>query len=310
MQFSSGDTVVDRRVGYSRMLAGNGDYAAAAELMEQTMELCPGWTAGWVMLGEYHQQAGNTQEAVKAFTEAQTRDPEDVFGTALKLAFLGAQEVPDRPPVRYVEELFDEYAGRFEASLIGKLDYSVPGKLAAMIPRPQERGIFRHATDLGCGTGLMGVEIRERCEYLEGYDIAAKMLAKAREKNIYDHLEKADLSTDAAQSGLFAAGAGKARADLVVAADVMMYLGALENALSLAALLSQPDAVLAFSVEEHEGDEGYVLKESLRYAHSANYVLAQLQAHGFTPGESLRTTIRTDRGKPVQGMLFIARRSA
>lgn len=57
-QFSSGDVIADRRADYARMLAESGDYPAAAELMEQALELAPRWTAGWFRFGEYHEKAG------------------------------------------------------------------------------------------------------------------------------------------------------------------------------------------------------------------------------------------------------------
>jgi len=49
-QFSSGDVIADRRADYARMLAESGDPAAAAELMEQALELAPAWAAGWLRL--------------------------------------------------------------------------------------------------------------------------------------------------------------------------------------------------------------------------------------------------------------------
>ena len=47
--------------------------------------------------------------------------------------------------------------------------------------------------DLGCGTGLFGIEIRQFCEHLEGVDLSEKMLDKAKEKNIYNNLIKQDI---------------------------------------------------------------------------------------------------------------------
>jgi len=85
------------------------------------------------------------------------------------------------------------------------------------------------AADLGCGTGLMGPQIRAMVDRLEGFDLSQNMLAKAEEKQVYDHLAQADLSLPADQSGLLA-DSGVHRADLVTAADVLIYLGNLEIA--------------------------------------------------------------------------------
>ncbi len=306
-QFSSGDVIADRRADYARMLAESGDPAAAAELMEQALERVPVWVAGWLGLGEFRQKAGLAAQAADAFRQALALDPQDIFGAGLKLALLGATETPDKPPSRYVEALFDHYADRFEAALVERLDYSVPGKLATLVRKVRgEGGPFACAVDLGCGTGLFGVEIRSSVERLEGFDLSANMLAKAGEKGIYDHLARSDLSLDAEGSQLFADHLARGRADLVAAADVLMYLGDLANAFSLAAELSAPGALFAFSVEDAGTPDGFHLAPSLRYAHSQAYVRAALAAAGFDLCEVERTTIRMDGGKPVLGILFVA----
>lgn len=309
-QFSSGDVIADRRADYARMLAESGDPAAAAELMEQALELTPDWAAGWLRLGDYREKAGLREDAASAFERVLALDPEDVFGAGLKLALLGAVETPDKPPSRYVEALFDDYADRFEAALVERLDYSVPGKLAALVRRAGGMsGPFSCAVDLGCGTGLLGVEIRDMALRLEGFDLSVNMLAKAEEKNLYDHLARCDLSLNADLSGLFEAPLQPGRADLIAAADVFMYLGDLSNAFALSASLATPGAVFAFSVEDAATTDGFHLAPSLRYAHSENYVRIALEMAGFSLREIEHTTIRMDGGKPVLGILFLAVRT-
>lgn len=125
-QLSSGDVIADRRADYAKMLAESGEPASAAELMEQALELAPSWAAGWFNLAIYREKAGNVEGAVAALNEVLTLDEGDVFGARLKLAVLGAAELPEQPPSRYVERLFDDYADRFETSLVEKLGYTVP----------------------------------------------------------------------------------------------------------------------------------------------------------------------------------------
>jgi len=132
-QLSSGDVIADRRADYAKMLDEGGEPEAAAELMEQALELTPSWAAGWYRLATYREKAGNTAGAADGYRQTVALDPEDIFGAGLKLALLGEAETPDQPPSRYVERLFDDYAGRFETSLVEKLDYSVPQKLAALV---------------------------------------------------------------------------------------------------------------------------------------------------------------------------------
>jgi predicted TPR repeat methyltransferase len=227
----------------------------------------------------------------------------------LKLALLGAEDIPDQPPSRYVEALFDDYADRFDTALVEKLDYSVPAKLARLIVEHNDRR-FDLAVDLGCGTGLFGAEIRDRVSRLEGFDLSANMLAKAEEKGLYDFLAKADLSLEATESGLFDDGLAENRADLVSAADVLMYLGDLANAFALAAKLLKPGSLFAFSIEDAGEGDGFILAPSLRYAHTEQHVRQRLEENGFDLVKLLHTTIRMDGGKPVSGILFLAGRRA
>ncbi|KQW31821.1 methyltransferase [Rhizobium sp. Root274] len=306
-QFSSGDVIADRRADYARMLADNGEHEAAVELMEQALELAPDWTAGLVRLADYAEKVGAKEKAVVALRKVLERDAEDLFGARLKLALLGAEEVPDAPPSAYVEALFDDYADRFDKALVERLDYTVPAKLAALVAE-HHPDRFETTVDLGCGTGLFGAEIRERTDRLEGFDLSVNMLAKAGEKHLYDLLDKADLSLEATVSGLFADGLRAARADLVSAADVLMYLGDLGNAFSLAASLTRSGGLFAFSVEDAGEGDGFLLAPSLRYAHTEAHVRAGLAEAGFELITLRRTTIRMDGGKPVSGILFLALR--
>ncbi|MGN7955709.1 class I SAM-dependent DNA methyltransferase [Agrobacterium tumefaciens] len=309
-QFSSGDVIADRRADYARMLAEGGDYPAAAELMEQALELAPRWTAGWFRFGEYHEKAGETAKAVAAYEKVAELDTEGLFAAELKLAVLGAAETPEQPPSRYVEGLFDDYADRFETSLVEKLDYSVPQKLAELIGKAADGGVFDTIVDIGCGTGLLGVEIRTLAKRLEGFDISQNMLAKAEEKGLYHYLGQADLSLEAEASGLFTTTLAEHRADLVAAADVMMYLGSLEAVMPLVSALLRPSGFFAFSVEDAGDEDGFILRESLRYAHSKSYVTDLLERTGFSLLEIRKTTIRKDAGKPLSGILFLARAKA
>ncbi len=307
-QFSSGDVIADRRADYAQMLAENGEHEAAVELMEQALELAPDWTAGLVRLADYAEKAGVPDKAIAALRRVLELDGDDLFGARLKLALLGAEEVPDAPPSAYVEALFDDYADRFDKALVERLDYTVPGKLAALVTE-HHQGHFGTTVDLGCGTGLFGAEIRERTNRLEGFDLSVNMLARAGDKSLYDLLAKADLSLDFAASGLFADDLPQARADLVSAADVLMYLGDLGKAFSLAAALAAPGALFAFSVEDAGDGGGFLLAPSLRYAHTEAHVRTRLLENGFELRTLRRTPIRLDGGKPIFGILFLASRT-
>jgi predicted TPR repeat methyltransferase len=305
-QLSSGDVIADRRADYAKMLDEGGDPDAAAELMEQALELAPAWAAGWYRFATYLEKAGATQPAIKAYRKTVNLDADDIFGAGLKLALLGDAATPDQPPSRYVERLFDDYADRFEASLVEKLDYTVPRKLTALIATTGKS--YGLGVDLGCGTGLLGPEIRASVTRLEGFDLSQNMLTKAAEKHVYDHLAQADLSLTPEACGLFADGA-QHRADLVTAADVLMYLGNLESVFAIVDALATPGADFAFSVEDAGEGGGFHLAPSLRYAHSETYVRDLCARHSLEVLEIVRTPIRKDGGKQVSGILFLTRKS-
>ncbi len=306
-QLSSGDLIADRRADYARLLAESGELQGAAELMAQALELTPNWAAGWFRLADYEEKSGRKEAAIEALGKTLRLNPEDIFGASLKLALLGAAETPEQPPSTYVERLFDDYAERFDEALTEKLDYSAPEKLAALIDRTSGRHRFRHVTDLGCGTGLFGERVRNCADFLEGFDLSANMLAKAEGKAIYDRLGQADLSLLPEASGLFG-GLAEERTDLASAADVLMYLGNLESVFLIIDRLLKPDSLFAFSVEKAAAEEGFVLRPSLRYAHSEPYVASLCAEYGLSLTAVEHTVIRMDAGLPVSGILFLARK--
>ena len=323
MQFSSGDLTADRRADYAEMLFAGGEIAAAAGLMTDTLALVPAWAAGWYRLGEMREAAGEAAGAAEALAEALRLDPADRLGASLKLCLLGAAHAIDAPPSAFVETLFDQYAGRFDKALIERLAYRVPDLIAEALEVAGAKQ-FAHVVDLGCGTGLMGERLRHAASFLDGVDISAGMLKKAEAKRVYDRLSRQDLQTfDPAAFGQAGrpggAGAGQVSpaaggslsavaVDLVAAADVFLYLGALERIVAAVAAMLPDGGLFAFSVERHDGPEPMVLRPSRRYAHSEVPLRDLLAAAGFTVVSLAAHPIRMDRGEPVEGLIVVARK--
>lgn len=302
IQYSSGDLVADRRASYAAALAAERAFAEAADLMAQALEMVPQWVAGWNLLGGYREAAGDIAGAVGAWTQLLHLDAKGLFGAALKLAAHGAGGSAQAAPA-YVEALFDDYAPRFEDSLVGRLGYRTPEMLEVLIRNVLvARGVarFERALDLGCGTGLMGERLRPLVDRLEGVDLSANMLAEARRKGLYDRLEKADLVTYLR--------AEPAAADLIVAADVFNYVGALEEALRAASSALRPGGVVTFSIETHAGEDAVRLGTTLRFQHATAPTVAICQAAGLRTVMVEAMTIRMDRGLPVEGAIILAER--
>lgn len=295
---SSGDILADRRADYAEMLFGSGEAGPAAELMLGALELAPGWAMGWFRLGEFHEAAGNMEAAAEAWRMAKKLDPDDRAGAALKLALAGKSEAADAPPSAFVEALFDQYAEKFDHALVETLGYRVPEFLAEAIAGARP-GRFGLALDLGCGTGLMGERLKPFCDRLEGFDISAEMLRKARAKGVYDRLEKADLQAFSYDGP---------KADLVAAADVFMYVGALDGVVRTVAGLLAEGGLFAFSVERLDAPDGLALLPSRRYAHTEGYVRRALREAGLAVVSLEEKIIRQDRNEPVKGLIVVVER--
>ena len=295
---SSGDLIADRRFNHAAALAAAGDFSAGCDVLRQALDLVEGWGAGWLTLGDWYQHIGRREEAVAAFANASRLDPEQRLGAGLRLAALGVFPTPDAMPGSYVSTLFDDYAPRFEQALLGRLGYEAPARLVAALDR-LGCGHFARVLDLGCGTGLMGAALRERCDYLVGIDLSANMVKLAAARQIYDRLLVGDalalLATEA--QGY----------DLIVAADMVPYVGALSQLFAAVTRVLAPDAVFAFSAERHDG-EGFVLGETLRYRHAPSYVAAAAQAAGFAIATVEPATMRREKGAAVAGLMAVLTR--
>ena len=214
----------------------------------------------------------------------------------------GSGRAPDSAPQGYVRGLFDDYAAGVEKNLIQDLDYRVPSffrtRLQAVLPTGTR---FANAVDLGCGTGLVGVDLRSLAEGLTGVDLSPGMLEKAKEKRIYDELVQGDITE-------FLAATGK-RCDLFTAADLLVYVGNLEALFSAVRHAATAKAWFAFSTESTQGAD-FRLNETGRYTHSRGYIELLARQFGFAIRSCQAETIRGQSSRPVAGDLFVLQHEA
>jgi len=206
-----------------------------------------------------------------------------------------------------VEELFDGYADEFDDHLVDKLKYGVPRLLRQVVPQRS----YRRCLDLGCGTGLAGVVFRDTCTILEGVDLSSNMVQKAEERGIYDQLDARDCVAHLRRQE-------PSSVDLLISADVVMYLYSLQRFFQEAQRVVEVDGVFAFSTEsatEEEASEdhgfgvGVVERVSERFAHSRSFVLGLAKASfELTHLEELQ--IRRDGATGILGDVFVFRRTA
>jgi predicted TPR repeat methyltransferase len=301
---SSGDLIADRRYEFARDLQLKGDLAAAADLLEQAIELAPGFVSAWFTLGEIRQQLGEPDAAIAAFRKARDADKNDPHGASLKLMRLGAEELSAMPPA-YVRTLFDQYAPRFDRALIDDLGYRGPSVLfkAVLAARHavKKPAFFKRAIDLGCGTGLAASAFAKEVDHFTGIDLSPGMIEKAQETGIYAELEVNDML-----EGLRARP--DASADLVLAADAMVYVADLVPVLKEARRVLSPGGMFAFTLERH-GGEGVIIGEGLRYAHSPHYVRNSLMIAHLALSQIEEQSFRNESNLPVPGLVVVAARS-
>lgn len=265
----------------------------AAQAWEQAVALDHRFVAAWVDLGSLMRELGRPDRARECLQRALALGAEDPL-IRFQLACLeDTVSAPEAPPPSYVAQLFDSYADGFDEHLVQRLGYCAPQVLADGLHRLAP-GRFRHALDLGCGTGLCAPALAPLTERLDGVDLSAAMLDKARALGRYTELAQADVVAHLRQT--------RHRHDLVVAADVFIYVGALEAAFAGIAQSLTLGGVCCFSVESCEDRDDYVLRQSLRYAHSARYVRRLAQAHGLDLLAIEPHPLRHDEREAVQGL--------
>jgi len=301
---SSGDLTADRRYKAAVELAARGDFAAAADILSQTVELAPNFATAWFALGAIRDRLGDRDAAVAAFVHAGDNDPEDYHGARLQLARLGAGEAAPKMTDTYVRRLFDQYAARYDTALTEQLHYRGPAILRAAIEsavRAAGRSLrFNSMLDLGCGTGLAGAAFRPYVDWLVGVDLSPAMIAQAVTKGLYDRLVTGDLA------GFLAAEiADGGKYHLVAAADVFVYINDLNPILAAVARVLAQDGLVAFTVETHSG-AGVKLLPTLRYAFSEDYICAALANAGLVAVRLAQASVRREKGAPVVGLVAVA----
>jgi predicted TPR repeat methyltransferase len=301
---SSGDLLADRRYEYASAAFDEKDFEAAADLARQVLELAPGFAAAHALLGRSSAELGLREEAVSALSRALELEPDDALGVRLDLAKLGALAADEAITDGYVKALFDDYAPKFDRHLTKSLAYRGPELIADALRRSCSKLIrdfrFHLALDLGCGTGLMAQALEGVCVSMVGVDLSPRMLEKAGKTKLYDALHEGELVS-------FLKGRAEAEADLVVAADVFVYMAALDAVFAEAHRVLKREGLFAFTVQAHEG-EGFILGEDARYAHSEAYLRELAQAQGFAVIIFERVSTREDRGVPVPGFLMVLAR--
>lgn len=326
-QFEASLTFVAQRASTLMNLGATriqlGRFADAAEVLEEATQIDPADAQAWGHLATALAELGQLEEALRCAQRALERDarltqvwsvrgmllrdlqrPQEAvesFRKAIEhgadaelhgyyIAALTGEGAPAATPKRYVQTLFDSYADGFEDHLVEVLHYGAPAILAQGLP---ERD-WTAALDLGCGTGLMGEQLRPRARRLVGVDISGNMVARARGRGAYDEVVQADVV-----DWMEAAGE---TFELVTAADVFNYIGEITPVFASVHRVLAPGGCFAFTVELAPGPDPSVLQPSLRYAHSRAHIESLARNAGFEVAAMAEHPIREDQRQPIPGL--------
>ncbi len=307
--------------GLSTVLVSAGAHAEAEAVLRRAVAAAPGFALAVRQHGDVLEALGRTSEAMEAFHRAlalQPRDAQVLRKLGLMYAFVGRRplatamlrqslalrpgdplaahmlgalsgEGSDRPDDGYVRELFDAFAESFDTQLQDVLRYRVPDRIAEVLGP----GSLGRVLDLGCGTGLLAPRVAGRTDHLVGVDLSPRMLAKARARGGYDTLHAEGLVDFLDRA--------EARFDVVVAADVFVYVGVLDDV--FAGVRACCDGRFVFTTEL--ADEGLELRPSGRYAHGQDLVDLLAERHGFTLAYRSVEALRTEAERPIMGQLVV-----
>jgi predicted TPR repeat methyltransferase len=263
------------------------------------VELNPDFSQPYINLGRLCEILGNREEAAQCYRKAIAADVEaETFRH-----FLNAAEgvTTGRAPAAYARTVFDNFAAHFDQRLIDDLGYRIPQILCERVLDMYGPRKLR-VLDLGCGTGLCGTHLKDACAPLVGVDVSPAMLAKAATHKLYDSLIEMDIAE-------YLLAAPAAAFDVVLSADVFVYIGDLAEVFAGVSRVLAAGGVFAFSIERTADDRDFLLQPNGRYVQSANYI-RRIAAHsGLSEIVSFEQTIRGEPGAGAPGLVFFLRKN-
>ncbi len=271
----------------------SGDLPGAIDLNQRALRTDPYNAETLLSLARLWAALGEPDRAAPWLKRALAIDPDSPDAALLSAALATG---PELTPI-YIRTLFDQYAGRFDTELTGTLNYRAPQAVAAILGDYALPGGQGDILDLGCGTGLSGEALRPFARRLDGVDLSPGMIAKARDKAIYDRL-------DIAEAQAFLGSSGPSW-DIIAAVDMLNYIGDLTPIFATASARLNPGGLLTGTVEK--GMEGEVaLTGKRRHTHGLDHLIAAVANAGLRMLETRDAALRSEGVVPVPGLVFIA----
>ena len=280
----------------SRCLARLGRAPEALQALDRAIALDPNTAAAWSLRGNLLREMQQLDAAAQSYDRAVALGADRELHAYYLASVRGTATPPASAPRQYVQALFDDYAADFQGHLVDRLGYS--GHEVLLRPLLERAAAhdrrFAIALDLGCGTGLCAPLLAPHCDAIVGVDLSGQMLQQATRLGLYRELVQADIGEYLATTPL--------RAELVVAADVLIYVGELSRVFADVVRVLERGGLFAFTVELPTNDQALQLLPSLRYAHSQRYLRGLASRHGFEVDRVWQEPIREDQKVPVDAL--------
>lgn len=261
---------------------------------EKATALKPDFATAYGNLGAAQKELGSSKEAIASYEKALKLKPNFLEAKHWIASLTG--ETTNSAPRDYVEKFFDHYANKFERSLVKNLEYKIPKIITKMITTKDLNSSLGSILDLGCGTGLTGVEIKKLCTKLEGIDLSKLMLEKAKEKNIYNKLTHGDIADYLLKEDL--------DFDYFISTDTFVYIGDLSDIFRLIKSRNRSGGKLVFSTE-HRDKEMFILERTGRYSHSKKYIESLCEKFDYKLSYFEKSDLRKEKGEFLTAGLYI-----
>ncbi|MGO8755850.1 MAG: tetratricopeptide repeat protein [Gallionellaceae bacterium] len=283
-----------------------GQFDEAVASYRRALEIDPNNLGTNFRLGNLLSDLGMLDGAEELFRQCLKIDPEDSLGAQLLLARLGFEQMPARASEAQLSKLYVERSRNWDRK---KGSYRAH-ELVAQALRKLQPNCTLDILDAGCGTGLVGALVRDMASKLDGIDMSAAMLLKAREKGIYDQLYQGDLVS---------AMAGNPDSyDAITCAATLIHFGDLTTVFAAAASSLRQGGLFIFTVfpnDSAENSKDVVVAQHSGlawggcYAHSQGYVRRLAEATGFVVDMLYSETHEYDNlGIPIRGLVVALRR--
>ncbi len=278
----------------------------AIECYQKVLSLNPNHAHSHHNLATVFLHQGDKSKALEHYRRAYTLEPGNKTAEHM-IAALSNQTLEKGAPAEYTRALFDQYAYSYDKQVKEKLKYRVPQLLREAIT-PFLPNHPMDILDLGCGTGLCAPLFADVTSKIVGVDLSPNMIEVARSLGGYNKLIVSDILSYLSNRAN--------ECDLVIAADVFVYFGGLNEVLQACLRVLKEDGLCCFSIETLTSDElianptyqNFQLRTTGRYAHNPVYIQTLCKQIGFDVLIEKSETLRYQEESPMAGNIYVIRK--